>query len=121
MAISFHRNTIIDGFLQFGQCRQDKTRPKGIIIRADTMFGNQYRHAGCRMGIADRAAMIEIKDRRIASVAFTPTFADEQSRPSFLTSEHPMFGEIADDIDAISKAAGFSTTFARAADRVIIG
>jgi hypothetical protein len=67
------------------------------------------------------AAMIEIKDRRIASVAFTPTFADEQSRPSFLTSDHPMFGEIADDIDAISNAAGFSTTFERAADRVMIG
>jgi hypothetical protein len=66
------------------------------------------------------AAMIEFKDKRIASVAFAPIFADEQSRPSFLTSDHPMFGEIADDIDTISQAAGFSTCFERVGDRLIV-
>lgn len=66
------------------------------------------------------AAMIEIADQRITGVAFAPTFADEQSRPSFLTSDHPMFGEIADDLAAISKAAGFATGFERTADRIIV-
>lgn len=51
------------------------------------------------------AAMIEITNRRIASIAFAATFADENSRPTFLASDHPMFGEIADDIASISKAA----------------
>jgi prephenate dehydrogenase len=66
-------------------------------------------------------AKIEIRDRRIASVAFAPTFADEQARPHFLTSDHPMFGETAADVDSISKAVGFSLRFERAGDRVIVG
>ena len=66
------------------------------------------------------AAMVDIVDGRIDRVAFAPTFADEASRPSFLSADDPMFGEIADEIDAISKAAGLSATFTRCKDRVAI-
>jgi Bacterial capsule synthesis protein PGA_cap len=101
-------------FYSLGKFLMKGPRPTGEVpIGVTAAVGKET-----RKGLA---AMIEIKDRSIASVAFTPTFADEQSRPSFLTSDHPMFGEIADDIDAISNAAGFSTTFERAADRVMIG
>src|SRR3546814_14758089 len=36
------------------------------------------------------AAMVDIEDGKIASVAFTPTFADEESRPAFLKADDPM-------------------------------
>src|SRR3546814_2855522 len=66
------------------------------------------------------AAMVDIEDGKIASVAFTPTFADEESRPAFLKADDPMFGEIADEIDTITKAAGLSASFTRKDDRVVI-
>src|SRR3546814_20143708 len=59
------------------------------------------------------AAMVDIEDGKIASVAFTPTFADEESRPAFLKADDPMFGEIADEIDTLNKAAGLSASFTR--------
>src|SRR3546814_19644782 len=65
------------------------------------------------------AAMVDIEDGKIASVAFTPTFADEESRPAFLKADDPMFGEIADEIDTITKAAGLSASLTRKDDREI--
>jgi poly-gamma-glutamate synthesis protein (capsule biosynthesis protein) len=66
------------------------------------------------------AARVDIEDGRITRVAFTPTFADEESRPSFLDASDPMFGEIADEIDTITRAAGLCATFTRMGDRVVI-
>src|SRR3546814_981025 len=63
------------------------------------------------------AAMVDIEDGKIASVAFTPTFADEESRPAFLKADDPMFGEIADEIDTITTAAGLPASFTRKDDR----
>jgi poly-gamma-glutamate synthesis protein (capsule biosynthesis protein) len=66
------------------------------------------------------AARVDIEDGRITRVAFTPTFADEESRPSFLDASDSMFGEIADEIDTITRAAGLCATFTRMGDRVVI-
>lgn len=66
------------------------------------------------------AAMVDIADGRIARVAFAPVYADEQTRPSFLSSADPMFGQIADEIDTITRAAGLSANFERLHDRVVI-
>lgn len=57
---------------------------------------------------------------RIVRVAFAPFYADEQTRPSFLSSADPMFGQIADEIDTITRAAGLSARFERMHDRVVI-
>lgn len=100
-------------FYSLGKFLMKGPRPTGEVpIGVTAAVGKET-----RKGIA---AMVEIKDRHIASVAFTPTFADEFSRPSFLTSAHPMFGEITDDIYATSKAAGLSSCFKQTGDRVVI-
>src|SRR3546814_13339566 len=52
------------------------------------------------------AAMVDIEDGKIASVAFTPTFADEESRPAFLKADDPIFGELADEIATLTKEIG---------------
>src|SRR3546814_17193356 len=64
------------------------------------------------------AAMVDIEDGKIASVAFTPTFADEESRHAFLKADDPIFGEIADEIDTFNKEGGLSASFTRKNHRV---
>jgi poly-gamma-glutamate synthesis protein (capsule biosynthesis protein) len=66
------------------------------------------------------AARVDIEGGRIARVAFTPTYADEASRPSFLNAADPMFSEIADEVDSLTRAAGLSASFTRAQDRVVV-
>lgn len=66
------------------------------------------------------AARIDIEHGRIARVAFTPTFADDESRPHFLTAQDPRFGEIAEEVAAITRAAGLSATFTHGDDRVFV-
>lgn len=100
-------------FYSLGKFLMKGPRPTGEVpIGVTAAVGKET-----RKGLA---AMVEIKDGGIASVGFAPTFADEQSRPSFLDSGEDMFGEIADGIDAISRAAGFDTRFERTADRVLV-
>jgi hypothetical protein len=53
-------------------------------------------------------------------VAFTPTYADEASRPSFLNADDPMFGAIADEVDSLTRAAGLTATFTRAHDCIVV-
>ncbi|WP_066339338.1 CapA family protein [Azohydromonas lata] len=66
------------------------------------------------------AARIDIEQGRIARVAFTPVLADEATRPSFLDANDALFGEIADETEAISAAAGLQARFTRMHDRVVI-
>lgn len=66
------------------------------------------------------AARVDIENGRISRVAFTPTFADEASRPSFLQASDPMFTEIADDLRVITAAAGLPATFTPSDDRIVI-
>ena len=88
-------------FYSLGKFLMKGPRPTGEVpIGVTAAIGKESRKGF--------AAMIGIVDRKISSVAFAPTFAGAQSRPSFVTRDHAMFGEIADDIDAISEAAGFS-------------
>lgn len=66
------------------------------------------------------AARIDIEAGRIARVAYSPVYADEATRPSFLAAGDPIFDEVADEIEAMSRAAGLSATFTREADRVVV-
>lgn len=101
-------------FYSLGKFLMKGPRPTGDVpIGVTAALGKET-----RKGIA---AQVEIRDARIASVAFAPTFADEGSRPSFLTGDDPMFGEIADEIESITQAAGFATRFERGEDRIVIG
>jgi poly-gamma-glutamate capsule biosynthesis protein CapA/YwtB (metallophosphatase superfamily) len=84
-------------------------RPIGV----NAAIGNHDKRKGM-------AARVDIEHGRIARVAFTPTFADEQSRPHFLTAQDPRFGQIADEVAAIGRAAGLSATSTRGDDRVVI-
>lgn len=66
------------------------------------------------------AARVDIEGGRIARVAFTPVHADELSRPHFLDASHPLFGEISDEIEAMTLAAQLGAHFSRIRDRVLI-
>src|SRR3546814_6329664 len=78
-------------------------RPTGDVAIGVNAAGSKDTRKGL-------AAMVDIEDGKITGVAFTPTFADEESRPAFLKADDPMFGEIADEIDTITKAAGLSAS-----------
>jgi poly-gamma-glutamate synthesis protein (capsule biosynthesis protein) len=66
------------------------------------------------------AARVDIEGGRIVRVGFTPTWADDVARPRFLEAGDARFDEIADEVAAISRAAGLATTFTRAGDRVTV-
>jgi len=100
-------------FYSLGKFLMKGPRPTGDVpIGVNAAIGKES-----RKGLA---AMVEIRDAKIASVGFAPTFADERARPSFLGAEHPMFGEIAEDVEAISRSAGFATRFERREDRILV-
>ncbi len=107
---------VIDGkvvFYSLGKFLMKGPRPSGdrpIGVKAS--IGQDK-----RKGIA---ALVDIDGGRIVRVGFAPTFADEESRPSFLRADDPMFGEIADEIETITRAAGLRASFARLDDRVVI-
>lgn len=88
-------------FYSLGKFLMKGPRPTGEVpIGVIAAVGKET-----RKGIA---ALIGIVDRKISTVAFAPTFADALSRPSFVTGDPAMFGEIAGDLAATSEAAGFS-------------
>lgn len=87
-------------------------QPIGVKAEAGKNLGNDK-----RKGLAAR---VDIEGGRIARVAYTPVFADEQARPAFLGASDPMFGEIADEIGAITQAAGLCATFTRMDDRIVV-
>lgn len=87
--------------------------PIGVRVQPDKDIGKDKRKG--------MAARVDIESSRIVRVAFTPVFADEASRPNFLGAGDPMFGEIADEVTAITRTAGLPTTFRPIGDRIIIG
>lgn len=100
-------------FYSLGKFLMKGPRPTGEVpIGVTAAVGKET-----RKGLA---AMVEIKDGAIASVGFAPTFADEESRPSFLTAADPLFAEIAGDIEALSRSAGLPGRFERRDDRVLV-
>jgi hypothetical protein len=92
---------------------------KGPRPTADVPIG-----VNAAVGIERRkglAAVVQIEGGAISRVAFAPTFADQASRPAFIAADHERFGEIAGDVQAISKAAGLTpATFTLDGNLVVI-
>src|SRR3546814_20351425 len=90
-------------FYSLGKFLMKGRRPTGDVpIGVNAAVGKDT-----RKGLA---AMVDIEDGKIASAAFTPTFAEEESRPAFLKAEDPLFGEYAGRIDTMQKAEGLSAS-----------
>lgn len=100
-------------FYSLGKFLMKGSRPTDEVpIGVTAAFGKDARKG--------MAALVDIQDGRIVRVGFAPTFADERTRPAFLTSDAPMFAEIAEEIRAVGAAAGLNPDFAVEADRVIV-
>lgn len=100
-------------FYSLGKFLMKGPRPAGDVpIGTDEAVGNET-----RKGIA---AFVDISEGRIKRVAFRPTYADEETRPSFLDAGHPMFAEIAGDIRTISAAARLDVRLSVDGDLVVV-
>jgi poly-gamma-glutamate capsule biosynthesis protein CapA/YwtB (metallophosphatase superfamily) len=101
-------------FYSLGKFLMKGPRPTGDVpIGTNEAVGNET-----RKGIA---AVIDIANGRIARVAFRPTYADLENRPSFLEADDPMFAEITEDIRTISKAANLNERFSVDGNLVVVG
>lgn len=95
-----------------------------FLIKGPRPAGDVPIGVNAAVGIERRkglAAVVQIEGGAISRVAFAPIFADEATRPAFISADHERFGEIAGDVQTISKAAGLTpAAFTIQGDLVVI-
>jgi poly-gamma-glutamate capsule biosynthesis protein CapA/YwtB (metallophosphatase superfamily) len=100
-------------FYSLGKFLMKGPRPTGEVpIGVTTAVGNDSRKG--------MAAFVTIAGGKIERVALRPTFADEASRPQFLSADHEHFNTIAQEIQSISAAAKLNPTMRVEGDYVVV-